>query len=441
MNPAVLTVTVFALVYVRLIVSRRHRAKSVWVGIGLLCLLPVLLGQSPVLGPKDLFVLRDGSWGSINWNVIGIFSGSMIVAEVLIYSGAPAACADLLIDRSPSVGWAILLVCMFSSAISAVADNTATVLIVAPIALALARKLRVSAAPFIVGLAISANLQGTATLIGDPPSMLLAGHFGLNFNDFFWYNGRPGIFFAVQVGAVAGFFVLWLMFRRYRQPVTQMAVEPVRSWFPAVVLVAMICSLAAGSWVDSGFVWFGGTACLVSAAVLTGWLFRKDRENAVRILKLFDFSTLFFLAGVFMMVFALKQSGVIVSAARWVGGVTGSHLLGALILVVVLSMVLSAFVDNIPYVAAMLPLVDALGADMGIGPGNMLLPFGLLIGACLGGNITPIGASANVVAYCLLSRTKGEGISFLGFARIGLPFTLAAVGAATLFLWVTWVWL
>ncbi|MHC4481802.1 MAG: ArsB/NhaD family transporter, partial [Planctomycetota bacterium] len=291
------------------------------------------------------------------------------------------------------------------------------------------------------GLAISSNLQGTATLIGDPPSMMLAGYFRLNFNDFFWYNGRPGIFFAVQVGAVAGFVVLWLLFRRYKQPIAEMKPQKPRSWFPLIVLGLMIAGLAGASWVDPNFVWFGAANCLLAGVIVMSWLMVRDRQNALRILKSFDKSTLFFLAGVFMMVYALRESGVIRAAARWVAGATGSNVLGAFVLVVVFSMLLSAFVDNIPYVAMMLPLVDALGTDMGVADTNMVLPFGLLIGACLGGNVTPIGASANIVAYGLLNQTEGESLSFLGFVRIGLPFTLAAIAAGSAFLWITWMWL
>jgi len=440
LNQTAFTVIVFALVYAWLIASRRHRAKAIWVGIGALIVLPLLAGARPVMVPWDMFAREGGSWAAINWNVIGIFSGTMLVAEVLIFSGVPALCADVLIDRSPNVGWAILAVCAFASAISAVADNTATVLIVAPIAMALARKLKVSAAPFIIGLAISSNLQGTATLIGDPPSMILAGHCRLNFNDFFWHAGRPGIFFAVQVGGLAGFVVLWFIFRRYRQPIAEMKAEKPRSWFPLGVLVLMICGLAGASHVDPGFVWFGAANCLTAAVVVMTWLFVRDRRNAVRILKSFDVSTLFFLAGVFMMVFALKRSGAISLAARGVASVTGESVGLAFVMVVGFSVLLSAFIDNIPYVAAMLPLVGALGHGMDLGPGNMLLPFGLLIGSCLGGNITPIGASANVVAYGLLNRTEGEGVSFLDFVKIGLPFTLAAVSAGAAFLWVVWMW-
>ncbi len=438
MDPRTFTVIVFALVYGWLILSRSHRAKAIWIGIGALVVVPLFLSRPPVVGLLDLFSRTPtGGWAAINWNVMGIFCGTLIVAEAFIYSGVPAWCADLLIDRSPNVGWAILAVCAFASAISAVAENVATVLIVAPIAMALARKLKVSAAPFIIGIAVCSNLQGTATLIGDPPSMILAAHHQLNFNDFFWYQGRLSIFFAVQVGALASFAVLWLMFRRYRQPVVALERKPPRSWFPTAVLALMIAGLAAASWVDPDFLWFGAAVCMAAGAVCWGWVWHDDRDNALRILKSYEWSTTFFLAGVFTIVYALSETGAIRTASRAVAALTGDSVLGAFLLVVGFSVVFSAFVDNVPYLAAMLPLVDTVGSEMGLG-GNMLLPFGLLVGACLGGNITPIGASANIVAYGLLQKSEGESVSFLDFVKIGLPFTLAAVVAAGAFLWVVW---
>jgi Na+/H+ antiporter NhaD/arsenite permease-like protein len=438
---ALITVAVFALVYLWLIFSREHRAKAVWSGVAVIALLPLALGMEPILRPGDLFAVSEsGSWASINWNVIGVFTGTMLVAEAFIYSRVPALCADLLIDRSPNVGWAILAVCAFAGGVSTFADNTATVLIIAPIAMALACKLGVSPVPFVIGVAISANLEGTATLIGDPPSMLLASYFQLNFNQFFWVHGRPGIFFAVQAGAIAGFAVLWLIFRRYKQPVAQLTPEKPKSWFPLGVLVLMVGGLATASRVDPHFRWFGAADCLTAGAVTLAWLLIRDRQTAIRIVKSFDVSTLCFLAGVFMMVYSLNKTQVVETAAARLGGVIGNNTLGAFVLVVGVSMALSAFVDNIPYVAAMLPVVGRLQDAMGIPAGNMLLPFGLLIGACLGGNITPIGASANVVGYGLLHKAEPGALSFLGFVKIGLPFTLAAVTAGALFLWATWMW-
>ncbi|MGD2174459.1 MAG: SLC13 family permease [Candidatus Brocadiaceae bacterium] len=440
MSNSALTVVVFILVYLWLIISRSHRAKAIWIGLAALVVVPLLLGRSPILTFSDPFVRNEmGSWAAINWNVMGIFCGTLIVAEAFIYSGVPAWCADLLIDRSPNVGWAILAVCALASVISAVAENVATVLIVAPVAMALARKLKVSSVPFIIGIAISSNLQGTATLIGDPPSMILAAHLQLNFNDFFWLYGKPGIFFAVQMGAVAGFAVLWLMFRHHKQPIVELETEPPRSWVPTAVLFLMIGGLAAASWVDPDFIWFGAAVCMTCAAGCWAWVFIRDRDSAIRILKSYDWSTTFFLAGVFMMVYALDASGVIQRAAQGISALTGTNILVAFVLIVGFSVLLSAFVDNVPYLAAMLPLVDALGGNMGLSSANLILPFGLLVGACLGGNVTPIGASANIVAYGLINKSEDDSVSFLGFVKIGLPFTLAAVATASAFLWIVWM--
>jgi len=430
---------VFCAVYLYIIVRNRHLAAAMWAGVGALVALPLLLGQSPILTPLDAFRMEDGSWASVNWNVVGIFAGTLLVAEVFIYSRAPAVMADWLIDRTSSVCWAIMGVSALSGLISAFAANVATVLIVAPIAIELARRLGVTPVPFLIAIAVAANLQGTATLIGDPPSMIFAARYKMNFMDFFWYGGRPGIFFAVQVGALAGFVVLWFLFRHYRQPVVRITRERPRSWFPTVVMIAMTVALAFGSLVDGDFAWFGGTVSLLAGGVAIGWLWRRERGTAVQILKAYDWATTLFLIGVFLVVYALTKTGVVDTAARAVHGITGDSVFGAFVMVTFASMVLSGFIDNIPYIAAMLPLVQALGTQMGVA-GNMALPFGLLLGTCLGGNITPVGASANVVVYGML-RKMGEKVSFMGFVRIGLPFTLAATVASALFTWIIWMWL
>ena len=351
--------------------------------------------------------------------------------------------ADLLIERTPNVCWAALATCLFASAVSAVAENVATVLIVAPVAIALARRVGASPAPFLVGIALSSNLQGTATLIGDPPSMLLAAHYKMNFNDFFWYDGKPGIFFAVQVGGVLGFVVLWWIFRKYTAPVEPPKREKVRGWTPTIIMAVMIGGLALASFVDADFLWFGGTLCVVAGVASWLWLLRTERPHAVHVMLNYDFITTFFLAGVFMLVYALVQCEAIEFAAKGVAALTGNSVLGAFLLVVGMSVMLSAVVDNVPYLAAMLPLVHQLSGRIdALDEHHMLLPFGLLIGACLGGNITPVGASANIVAYNMIHKEPGdEDFSFMDFARIGLPFTLAAVAGGALFLWATWMWM
>ena len=375
MDPKILTGLIFCLVYLFVIVSNRYVAAALWVGVVALFLVPFALGMEPIIRPEHLFELGpEGSWESINWNVIGIFAGMQLVAAVFIYSRVPAVMSDWLISKTPNVCWAILGVCALSSFISVFADNVATVLIVAPIAIELAKKLDVSPAPFLIGIAISSNLQGTATLIGDPPSMILAAQYKMNFAQFFVHHGHFGVFWAVQVGAVAGFAVLGFMFRKHRQPISEEPSAEVRSWVPVVLLVLMILGLAFGSVVDEDFLWFGGTVCLTGGTVAVLWTWQRDSDTAKRILKSYDWHTTCFLMGVFMMVFALTESGLIATAARWVHRVTGGSVLSTFILIVLFSMLLSAFVDNIPYLAAMLPLVVQLSQTLDL-DNNMVLSY------------------------------------------------------------------
>jgi Na+/H+ antiporter NhaD/arsenite permease-like protein len=434
MDLTTFTAVVFGLVYLYIIFARRYVLGALWIGIGMLAVVPIFFGERPLLNPGDLFRLDvRGGWAAINWNVIGIFGGTLLVAEVFIYSRMPSVMSDWLIDKTPNVGWAILGVCVLSSFLSMFIENVATVLIVAPVAIELARKLNTSPAPFLISIAITSNLQGAATLIGDPPSMMLAAYYNMNFNQFFWHNGRPGIFFFIQAGALASFTVLWLMFRKYKQPLGDMPVCKPRSWFPTILLAVMTAALALASLVDEDFVWFGGAACMLCGFVGVGWLYARERSAALRVLRTYDWGTMLFLMGVFLMVHGMVETNIVKTAAHWVAGVTGRSPLGTFVLIVCFSLALSAFVDNVPYIAAMLPLVYEL-EKLGVGS-NMLLPYGLLIGACLGGNITPVGASANVVAYGMLRR-MGEETSFLRFVKVGLPFTLAATAGGSIVAWI-----
>lgn len=421
-NDKLIVLIVFCLVYIFLVFSRRYRGRAVWCGI--ICLM-----AAGVLGLSEIVY-------AINWNVIGIFAGTLIVAELFIYSRVPALLSDLLIDKSKTVGWAILLVCALSGLVSAFVENVATVLIVAPIALELARRLKVSPKPFLIGIAISSNLQGTATLIGDPPSMILAAHEKMTFNDFFIFHMKPSIFFATQAGAVLAFVVLYLFFRKYRQPVVQIEVEKAKSWVPTGLLVVMMFALAFSSNYDPDFRWLGGTECMVLGVFGLLWAVVRNRGQAVSVVKSYDWSTTIFLAGVFVLVETLTQVGIIDDVATWLGKMVGCNKFLAFSCIVWSSVLFSAFIDNVPYLTAMLPVVARLSATMGV-ENDYLLAFGLIIGCCLGGNITPIGASANIVSVGLL-RKNGEHCGFLDFVKIGLPFTIAATAAGSAFVWFIW---
>ena len=140
----------------------------------------------------------------INWNILMIYVGSMIIAALFIYSKVPARIADFLVQHSPNTGIAVILILAMTGIISIFVENVATVLVMAPIALALSKKLKLNPVPFMIGLAVMSNLEGTATLVGDPPSMIFASYAGYNFNDFFVHQGKISIFFIIQAGMIAG---------------------------------------------------------------------------------------------------------------------------------------------------------------------------------------------------------------------------------------------
>ena len=366
---------------------------------------------------------------------MGIFAGILFVAEVFADSGMPLRIADLLIDRSKNVGVAILLVCLFSGFVSIFVENVATVLIVAPVAMVVARRAEVSPVPFLIGIAVSSNLQGAGTLIGDPPSMILASFLRLNFNDFFFYQGRPSIFWAVQVGAITSAVVLWLMFRRHRQPVRFIEPGKIESWVPTFTIVGVVVLLALSPIVDPGFHWLGGTICAVAGLAMVVWAGRREPGRARTLFRHFDWNTTFFLIGVFILVASMQKVGLIEDLAHQFARLTGDSPLVIYVSLVALSVLFSAFVDNIPYITTMIPLVREVAVGVDANPVPLI--FGMVLGASLGGNITPFGASANVVAVGLL-RKEGLTVSTREFLKIGLPFTLVATASGAAFLWWTW---
>jgi Na+/H+ antiporter NhaD/arsenite permease-like protein len=372
---------------------------------------------------------------SINWNVMGIFVGTLIVADIFMESRVPAYMAEIIVDKAKNTTWSILSICLLTGFISAFVENVATVLIVAPIALALARKLKINPVNMMIGIAVSSNLQGTATLIGDPPSMLLGGFAKMNFMDFFFYKGRPSIFFAVELGALASFVVLYFIFKKHKEKVQILPVEKVKSWVPTILLVSLVVLLALSSFFDTGFSYMAGIICMAFGIIGVLWEKFINKASILEGLKSLDWETTFFLIGIFILVGSITLTGWIDIISNFLSGLVGKNIFLGYTLVVFVSVFLSAFIDNVPFLAAMLPVAISMSDKLHINPSLFL--FGLLVGASLGGNITPIGASANIVA-CGLLKKEGYKVSFKDFTKIGLPFTLAAVAAAYLFVWFVW---
>jgi Na+/H+ antiporter NhaD/arsenite permease-like protein len=366
---------------------------------------------------------------------MGIFVGTLVIADIFMESRVPAYLAELIVDRARNTAWAILLLCALTSFISAFVENVATVLIVAPIALSLAKKLKINPMKMMIAIAVSSNLQGTATLIGDPPSMLLGGFAKMNFMDFFVYHGKPSIFFAVEIGALASFIVLYFIFRTHRQKTELVNIEKIKSWIPTIALVLLIVLLAGSSFFDTGFSYMAGILCMIFGVLLILWNRLANSGSIVKGIKSLDWDTTFFLMGVFILVGGITLTGWIEIISNFLSNLVGENIFLGYTLIVFISVFVSAFVDNVPFLAAMLPVVLSMSQRLDMNPSLFL--FGLLIGASLGGNITPIGASANIVT-CGLLKKEGYNVKFGQFAKIGLPFTLAAVTAAYLFVWFVW---
>ncbi|MFA4906259.1 MAG: SLC13 family permease [Candidatus Margulisiibacteriota bacterium] len=385
----------------------------------------ILLGA---ISPLEAF------W-AVNWNVMGIFIGTLLIADAFMQSRVPAYIAEIIVNQAKNTAWAIILICLMTGFISAFVENVATVLIVAPIALSLAKKLKFNPVNMMIAIAVTSNLQGAATLIGDPPSMLLGGFAKMNFMDFFFYQGKPGIFFAVELGALFSLVVLYLIFRRQKEKINLVRVEKVKSWFPTILLVALIILLAYSSFIDKGFSYGAGLLCMGFGLIAVLWQSAVNRASILKGLRSLDWETTFFLIGVFILVGSVTMAGWIDWLSGFMAGLIGNNLFAGYTLLVIFSVVVSAFVDNVPFLAAMLPVAMAMADKLQIHPALFL--FGLLIGASLGGNITPIGASANIVA-CGILKKEGYTVSFREFMMIGVPFTLAAVVAGYLFIWFVW---
>jgi len=421
----IISIAVAILAYILIII---FSSKKSYISI-LFALLLILL---------KILTFREVIYNYINWNVLLIYISTLILAELFIYSKMPSYLADRMVKRAGSSALAMLYICILTGFISAFVENVATVLVIAPIAFEICKRLKISPVNLLIAIAISSNLQGTATLVGDPPSMIFAAFLKLNFNDFFIYKSKPSIFFAVQIGAISSLFFLYFLFKNLRKKIKITKKEKIISFVPTYLLILMIISLAFISFFDKGFTIKNGIACAIIAIIGILWFIifeKKDKKELIEIGKKLDYDTIIFLIGIFIIMGAISKTGVLIDFANFIKSIIGNNPLIAYITIIFFSVIISGFVDNVPFIIVMLPVVDKIGKDMGINP--ELLMFGMLIGTCLGGNITPFGASANIVSVGLLKR-KNYKVDFLEFVKIGLPFTLIATSMSGLFVWLIW---
>lgn len=374
----------------------------------------------------------------INWNVILIYLGSMTIAALFLYSNVPARIADSIINSSKNTGFAIVLILAMTGIISIFVENVATVLVMAPIALALCKKLKMNPTYFMIGLAVMSNLEGTATLVGDPPSMIFAAYAGYNFNDFFVHAGKLSIFFIIQAGLLVGCVYFYCFFAKIGKEKIQVEKTNVISWVPFVILLAMIFGLATVSFIPVELPYLSGLLVLALGIISLLWFHfsqKKTMKDVWELVKGLDWETIFFLLGIFVVVGAIQEIGLLEDFALLLAKMCGGSELLAYIVILAVSVIISGFVDNVPYIIAMLPVAGSMAVTMEIN--KELLMFALLIGSCLGGNLTPFGASANVVSMGIVKK-EGYPMKFSGWLKVAVPFTVLTTGVAALVLWLLW---
>lgn len=416
----------------------------------------VVVGSLGVF-PDFTYTWRD-ALSQIDWNVIMMIAGTMGTVYLFIESKMPQRLSDLIISKVSTVKWIIVTLSLFAGIISAFVDNVATVLMIAPVAVALCRKINISPVPAIICISVSSNLQGAATLVGDTTSILLGKAANLDFMDFFFVDGKAGMFWITEAGALVSAVIILIMCRKDNKKVQVNDVTPVEDTVPTWLLVGTVAALIAASFIPyemnakPGQFYkpdiSNGLICIFF--FLIGLIRQSIKDKHFEVMKKsfleIDFYTIALLAGLFVVIGGIQKAGIIdligTLLSRLGGDGSRKSVFIVYSVVVWASVLFSAFIDNIPYTATMLPVVAVIAESFNAAgevtvPANLLY-FGLLVGATLGGNITPIGASANITGLSILRR-EGYEVKAGEFMKYSVPFTLSAVFTGYILLWLIWM--
>lgn len=442
----IFTLAVFAVTYIIMFTFQKIRpytalaAAAIFITVGSTGLFP------------DFNYPLTAALRAVDWNVLMMITGTMGTVYFFIKSEMPQLLSDIIISRVHSVKWLVVSLSLFAGIVSAFVDNVATVLMIAPVALAICKKLKISPVAPIICIAISSNLQGAATLVGDTTSILLAKAANLDFMDFFFVEGKIGMFWVTEAGALAATMIIWFLFRKENGKISINDRTVIEDKFPTWMLCLTILCLILASFIpyksnaEPGQFYkpdiSNGLICLFFflLCMVREMTKAKSTKPLREVAGEIDFYTLGLLFGLFIVIGAISEAGVIDLIGYTIGKLSGDGSRASVFLIysviVWMSVLLSAFIDNIPYTATMLPVVAVISQGLGIHPN--LLYFGLLVGATLGGNITPIGASANITGLGIL-RKEGHEIKASQFMKYSVPFTLAAVTTGYIMLWFIWM--
>jgi Na+/H+ antiporter NhaD/arsenite permease-like protein len=421
---ATIAIITFVIAYALIASDRINKTLVALVGAGVV----VVLG---IVDSADAFYSHETG---IDWDVIFLLLGMMIIVSVLRQTGVFEYIAVWSAKRAKGSPLRVMILLVLVTAVaSALLDNVTTVLLVAPVTLLVCDRLDINPVPFLMAEVFASNIGGAATLVGDPPNIIIASRAGLTFNDFLIHMTPivvvvmavfvvmlPRLFrgsFAVDPDRVAG--VMSLEEREaIRDPALLIKCGAV------LVLVFAAFVLHPVLHIEPSIVALVGAGILI----LISRLDRSDYLGSV------EWETLLFFAGLFIMVGALVKTGVVEQLAQSAIELTGGDALLTVMLILGVSAPVSGIIDNIPYVATMTPIVSELARSITDGTDPNVLWWALALGADFGGNLTAVGASANVVMLGI-ARRAGNPISFWEFTRKGAVVTVMSIALSAVYLW------
>ncbi|MEO8287032.1 MAG: ArsB/NhaD family transporter [Chloroflexota bacterium] len=415
-----LALIVFVVTYAAIAVEKVHKTLVALAG----AMLVLLLG----------LVSQEEAFQGVDWNVIFLLAGMMIIANTLSRTGIFQWMASKVIDLARGEPFRVLLLLSAMTAVlAAFLDNVTTVVLMVPITLFVTKALAISPVPYLISEILASNIGGTATLIGDPPNIIIGSAAGLDFVAFLLNLGPPVlVIYLVFMGIVALFFRRELRVPEERR-MEAMAISEEGMVRERKLLVQglVVLGLVLAGFLLHGVLHLEAATIAMSGAVLLLFVSRAEVHEAITEI---EWTTLLFFLGLFILVEALIKVGFVELAARGVLDLTGGNLSATAILLLWGSGLASGIIDNIPYTATMVPIVQELGQSMPVEP----LWWSLALGACLGGNATAVGASANVIVLSLAERA-GYRISFLQFLKYGVVTTLVSLLISTLYIWLRYL--
>lgn len=413
-----LSILIFAVAYIFIVVEKIHRTIIALVGAAIAIAIGVINQEQAV--------------AAIDFNTIGLLIGMMIIVGITRQSGVFEYMAIKAAKLAGGRPLAILAALAVVTAIaSALLDNVTTVLLIVPVTFAITDRLDISPIPYLFTEILASNIGGTATLIGDPPNIMIGGATGLGFIDFIANLAFPVIVIFIVVTAI-----LLFIFRKDLQTSEEntknlMSLEEkefIKDWKLLKISLAVLAFTMIGFLLHQALHLESATVALLGASLLM-LISREDPEETLLSV---EWPTIFFFAGLFIIVGGLEVRGVIEAVAEKALELTGGNLLHTGMLVLWLSAIASSFVDNIPFVATMIPLLQTMEtmSTMPIEP----LWWTLALGACLGGNGTLVGAAANVIVAGIAER-YGSPLKFIDFLKIGFPIMLLSVFMSMIYLY------